>query len=294
MENFLFKINNLECSYDLDEEPVISISDLEIPKGKITVILGQSGSGKSTLLETLGLMNNTIKSGDVVFSNHNDTITIDKKLWDDFRRLSEIRKKHFSFIFQDDYLMPYYSSDENMLVGHLIQKERVTKKIMRSLLVKMKNVKLIKPKLRKCMPYEMAGGQKQRLSFIRAILKDFTVLFGDEPTGNLDEHTSRDLMDVLRNSMNGVYGDKEWKSAAVIVSHNIQLSVAKADKIIVLTPVKNKPNQSEVKKECTFEKEDTGDWKDGKGNIYFSGDLLVKRITEILKPKDKDKEEQNG
>jgi ABC-type lipoprotein export system ATPase subunit len=278
----LFEIKNLSCAYHTQDKPVLVIDDLVIPKGKITVILGKSGSGKSTLVETLGLMNNTIRNGEITFYNHHEKIIITKEIWKDTRRLSEIRKKYYSFIFQEDYLIPYYSSFENVMIGPLIQDAPVSLKTLRSIINKMNAVKLPSKPLHRRMPNEMAGGQKQRLSFVRAMMKDFTVLFGDEPTGNLDVTNSEALMDVVRNTLSENGGDDKTHRSAMIVSHNIDLSVKKADMIIILTSLEGNNGLHTVEQQNILHTDDFKSWIDGKGKNYNGFDEVANHIKTII------------
>jgi putative ABC transport system ATP-binding protein len=282
MNNNLFEIKNLECAYLEKGKPVLIIDDLVIPKGKITVILGKSGSGKSTLIETLGLMNKTIRRGDITFNNHQQQITINRDLWLKPKSLSEIRKKYYSFIFQDDYLIPYYSSFENLLMGPLIQESGLSVKSMRSVINRMNSVKLPPGPLHRRMPNEMAGGQKQRLSFVRAMMKDFTVLFGDEPTGNLDVANSEALMDVVRHGLSENNSTEQGYKSAIIVSHNIELSVKKADMVIILTSTGGNNGTHTIKKSNILTTDDHQNWQDGEGNKYAGMDAVVDHIKSIL------------
>jgi len=225
----ILEIEGLKCSYPGNTHPVVFIEHLEIPRGKMTVVLGRSGSGKSTLIEAIGLMNSTITAGNVHYYSPFG-ITNLAKIWNDQKQLTKIRRDYFSFIFQDDYLLPHYTCRENALIARLIQRS-VDENEATDLLAKPMNaLNLSGNGLFSRLPYQIAGGQKQRLSFTRAVLKDFDILFGDEPTGNLDNLSSVDLFDFILEIT------REKGSTAIIVSHNIELSVEKADKIIVLTP----------------------------------------------------------
>lgn len=280
MQDCLFKISDLQCAYGHKTSPVLVIDDLSIPKGKVTVILGKSGSGKSTLVETLGLMNNTIRKGEITFYDSHESVSINEKLWEKPRKLSEIRKKHYSFIFQDDYLIPYYTSFENVIIGPLIQKTRLKFNILRSIILKMRSVKLPAHTILDRMPNEMAGGQKQRLSFVRAMMKDFTVVFGDEPTGNLDVTNSEALMEVVKQSLRNS-GENPFRSA-IIVSHNIDLSVRKADMIVVLSThgVSNGP--STIEKKNIFNKDGQGRWMNEEGRLFQDDDAVIDHIKSNL------------
>lgn len=237
MTKNVFEIKNLVCSYKHNLKPVLEIENLAISKGKVVTILGKSGSGKSTLIETLGMMNNTISEGRILFNGNDKEYLINQQLWKTPSALSAIRSSYFSFIFQNDYLMPYYTPTQNMLIGKLIQNYQTKlsvngEDVLGTIGILAKKLEL--DLSNKQMPYEMSGGQKQRLSFIRAISKNYSVIFGDEPTGNLDDDTSEKLMKVLRESVTS-----DPKRTAVLVSHNINLSLNYSDKIIILTPGKH-------------------------------------------------------
>jgi ABC-type glutathione transport system ATPase component len=128
--------------------------------------------------------------------------------------------------------MPHYSTVENMLIGSWSSGSGPAgsgeTEILRSWCVK---TGLDFDEVSKKRPAELSVGQRQRLSFIRAIMKDYTILFGDEPTGNLDDVHARLLLDELKESIR-----MNSRKSAIVVSHNIRLSVEKADFIIVLSP----------------------------------------------------------
>lgn len=288
MAENVFEIRDLHCAYKHNSKTVLVIGHLDIPQGKISTILGKSGSGKSTLVETLGMMNNTIKKGSVRFSSLDAPVIIDQNIWENPKTLSYIRNKHFSFIFQNDYLMPYYTPLENIFIGGLIQKTEnieenrndFNKERIENVY---KNLGIDKDLIKKQMPYEMSGGQKQRLSFLRAIAKEYTVMLGDEPTGNLDDDTSEILMGVLRDSVR-----ENPLRSAVLVSHNISLSIAGSDRIIVLTPGHGKAY--EVRPDNIFDKGGSG-WVNGNNSI-FTDDQLSSLIRNCLK-NDKSLEYEN-
>jgi ABC-type lipoprotein export system ATPase subunit len=284
MNRNVFEIQNLECAYDRkgrsEKKVILCIEDLSIPMGKVSIILGLSGSGKSTLIETLGLMNNTITKGSITYYHAGNKIGISQKTWEHPSALTKMRNRHFSFIFQNDFLMPCFSSEENMLIGRMIQgsggrfmaEREKMKQLCRKIGLNFEELSAQKPS-------EMSVGQRQRISFIRAILKDYSVIFGDEPTGNLDEANSELLMDVLCESVK-----QNEQCSAVLVSHNIALSVAKADCIIVLTP---KPGeQHEVLPGNVFTRSETG-WLN-RLQEFFPDDKLESAIREVVKIRESD------
>lgn len=230
----LFEIENLRCSYDKHYKEgvsrvVLEIKHLTIPRGKKVFIVGESGIGKSTILETLGMMNNTIvpDSGTrFVFYDTNGAETDLKGMWKHSdRELSDFRLKNYSFIFQSTNLMKNFTAFENIAFTRMLQgftqfsSFQRTKKALEDL-----GLDHIDEKR---MAQELSGGQQQRLAFARAILPDFTVLFGDEPTGNLDAENAVRVMEILDKKLLEHEG-----ASAIIVSHDMHLAVTFADVII--------------------------------------------------------------
>lgn len=228
MPDILYSIRDLTCAYD-GETPVLKIGKLDLMKEKQTVFLGKSGAGKSTLLETLGLMNRTILDGDIHFFPENGVSISLKTLWEDETGLAATRNRYYSFIFQNTNLMNNFSAFENACIPQLLQNTsfseamgRVGEAMER---VGMEDV------TEWDKVTQLSGGQRQRLAFVRAITPDFAVLFGDEPTGNLDELNATELMRYIDSDV------QQKKRSSILVSHNIDLSLAFADQIILL--VKN-------------------------------------------------------
>lgn len=231
----LFEIRGLRCSYDKDyregiSKVVLEINHLSIPRGKKMFIVGESGIGKSTILETLGMMNNTIVPDKNVTFNFigKDGKIIDlMSMWSHKteKALSQFRLNNYSFIFQSTNLMRNFTAFENiaftrMLQGHNKQQcFNVTRKVLADL--GLDHIDELR------MAQELSGGQQQRLAFARAIIPDFTVLFGDEPTGNLDAENAVRVMEILTQKL-----DEQQGASAIIVSHDMHLAVRFADVIV--------------------------------------------------------------
>lgn len=230
----LFEINNLRCSYDKkyregQSKVVLEIEHLAIPRGKKVFIVGESGIGKSTILETLGMMNNTIVPGDptrfIFYEAEGNEIDL-KALWTKRDRIvSDFRLKNYSFIFQSTNLMKNFTAFENIAFTRMLQGYgriscfQRTKKILNDLGLDHID--------QKRMAQELSGGQQQRLAFARAIIPEFTVLFGDEPTGNLDAENAVRVMEILTDKLTEHEG-----ASAIIVSHDMHLAVTFADVIV--------------------------------------------------------------
>jgi ABC-type lipoprotein export system ATPase subunit len=232
--NKLFELENLRCSYDRKYQEghsrvVLEIKRLDIPRGKKIFIVGESGIGKSTILETLGMMNNTIVPGDstrfLFFNSDNRELNL-KEMWRKGDHvLSDFRLKNYSFIFQSTNLMKNFTAFENIAFTRMLQGFSRFSSFQRA---KQTLVDLGLDHVEQDrMAQELSGGQQQRLAFARAILPDFTVLFGDEPTGNLDAENAVRVMEILNRKL----GEHEGASA-IIVSHDMHLAVTFADVVI--------------------------------------------------------------
>lgn len=271
----LFEISNLRCSYDRNYQEgvskvVLEIKNLVIPRGKKVFIVGESGIGKSTILEVLGLMNNTIvpqKDTEFIF-HEDDNNSVDlMALWannnDD--ELSQFRLRHFNFIFQSTNLMRNFTAYENIALTRMLQGYDRTEAFAKAAEV-LEDLGL-GHLTEERMAQELSGGQQQRLAFARAILPDFTVLFGDEPTGNLDSDNAVKAMELLSAKLEELCG-----SSAIIVSHDMHLSAAFADMIIKIRkesrPVKNVNDEvayyGVIDDTCIFlPSEDRREWSNG-------------------------------
>lgn len=230
MKDTLFQIQDIICAYNR-EKPVLKIEKLDIPQGELVFLLGVSGAGKSTLIETLALMNNTLESGAIYFETGKQNNLEYSELWqrNDATEIANIRKEHFSFIFQDTNLMENFTAYENICLSKMIKQDVGQEEVMPSAKALAEKVGLPENELNtETLAIHLSGGQRQRLAFIRAINNDFSVIFGDEPTGNLDEKNADELLRILKSNLSE-------KSAAVLVSHDIDLAIRHADRIIVIT-----------------------------------------------------------
>jgi ABC-type lipoprotein export system ATPase subunit len=237
----LFEIDNLRCQYS-GKKTVLHVENLIIERGKTTAILGMSGIGKSTILETLGLMNNTIpQESKVLFYPQIGAEALNySSLWYEKTEMirSSVRKNYFSFIFQESNLMHNFTALDNIYITLLLQNE--TKENASALVREyIHDMELDRKITGSTMIYNLSGGERQRLSFIRAIAKNFTVLFGDEPTGNLDVLNANRVLASLSNVL------KLKRKSAIIVTHDIKLSVEHADDIILIEE-RNEKNGSTV------------------------------------------------
>ena len=268
MSNY-FKIENLKCSYD-KKKVVLEIKKLEIPKGKVIFIVGQSGCGKSTILETLGLMNNTLLCAPetmFVFKPE-DREEIDcKTVWEKKNSfLSDIRKKYFSFIFQQTNLMKNFSIKENAVIPQQIKGGK--KEYIDILKIVYSKENEWQEVYKKQNVGELSGGQQQRLAFVRAILPNFKIIFGDEPTGNLDSENAENLIDIIKKEI-----DNNTNKTAIIVSHSPELSEKYAD-VIIKIHKKEQKTYGMIDGNSVFEKQEE-QWSHN-GKSITKEELLIK------------------
>jgi putative ABC transport system ATP-binding protein len=185
---------------------------LEVPAGQFTAIMGPSGSGKSTLMHLLAGLDRPTE-GSVEIAGQDITTMSDKKL-------TLLRRKHIGFVFQAFNLVPTLTAEENVTLPLSIAGKKIDRAWVDSVL---QRVGL--DDRRSHRPAELSGGQQQRVAVARALVTEPTVLFADEPTGNLDSHTSAEVLALLGEAAS-VYGQ-----TIVMVTHDEGAAEA-ADRVI--------------------------------------------------------------
>ncbi|MEW8960630.1 ABC transporter ATP-binding protein [Paraclostridium dentum] len=207
-------IKNIEKIYGKEDNKVYALNgiDLEIEPNKFTAIIGPSGSGKSTLLHCMvGLDKPT--SGNVYLDDI-DIYTMN----DD--KLSKIRREEFGFIFQSYNLIPVVNVYDNIILPVSVDGKKEDKEYINDLIKKLG----ISSQINK-FPNELSGGQQQRVAIARALANKPSIIFADEPTGNLDSKTSKEVMDMLCMSV------KEFNQTLVMITHDEK--IAKMADIVV-------------------------------------------------------------
>ena len=200
----LIEIKKLNKAYESGDECVMALADvdLNIERGEFISVMGPSGSGKSTLLTILGGLNHPTK-GDVVV----DDIPIYKL---SLEKLADFRREYLGFIFQSFQLIPYLTVVENVMLPLSITQRTNREQ------VKMAEGILERIGLRgkgKRLPDQLSGGEQERVAIARALVNSPPILMADEPTGNLDSKTGKEIMDLFM-SLN-----KEGQTI-VMVTHN--------------------------------------------------------------------------
>jgi ABC-type lipoprotein export system ATPase subunit len=279
----LYTIENLKCGYN-GTGVVLQVPSLQLRAGQTIVVLGKSGYGKSTFLETLALMNNTLLEGSILFNppslNGGGPVEM-AGMWGEpgsHERLAALRCRHFSFIFQQTNLMPNFSVYENIYITRMMQgfQPENCHKAARDILERI-GMSGIDSK-RKVT--ELSGGQRQRVAFARAVVSSFDVLFGDEPTGNLDEVNSLELLQLL----NGYIKDNlnSHPKTAIIVSHSIDLAVRFADTIVVIS-YETGNGHGQILQDNVFHRDEAGggtNWENRGASL--TGEVLKGRLRELF------------
>lgn len=193
----------------MGKEKIVALEhvDLTINKGEICCLFGTSGSGKSTLLNMLAGLEKPTKG-----SIRIKKVQVEKL---NESELASFRQKYIGFVFQSYNLIPTLTAQENVALPLIFQgmskKERDQR--AKEMLEAVGLGKRLKHK-----PKEMSGGQQQRVSIARAFVNRPQILFADEPTGNLDTHTTLEVMDIITKIA------KEFNQTLIIVSHDPEIA----------------------------------------------------------------------
>jgi putative ABC transport system ATP-binding protein len=187
---------------------------LEIAEGKLTAVMGPSGSGKSTLMHILAGLDKPT-SGSVSIAGTEITTLKDSDL-------TKLRRKHIGFVFQFFNLLPMLTAEENIVLPLSIAGEKPESAFFGDLIGKVGLADRLHHR-----PSELSGGQQQRVAIARGLVSRPTVLFADEPTGNLDSTTSHEILELMRDSVEA-YGQ-----TMVMVTHDAR-AAAIADRVLFL------------------------------------------------------------
>jgi putative ABC transport system ATP-binding protein len=207
---------DLSRRYGAGDTAVDALRDvsLEIARGRLTAVMGPSGSGKSTLMHLLAGLDRPTRG----------TVAIDgtdlTKLND--TQLTKLRRRHIGFVFQFFNLLPMLTAEENVLLPISLAGEKVDAGWFGELL---ERTGLADRRTHR--PAELSGGQQQRVAVARALVSRPTVLFADEPTGNLDSRTSEEILALLRDAVD------RYGQTIVMVTHDAS-AAAIADRILFL------------------------------------------------------------
>ncbi|MBC6427592.1 MAG: ABC transporter ATP-binding protein [Ekhidna sp.] len=199
----MLKAKNLHKSYAGLE--ILKGIDVEIQKGEVVSIVGASGAGKSTLLHILGTLDDP-DNGELTI-NHHKISDLGKT------KLSQFRNKEIGFVFQFHNLFPEFTALENVCMPAFIKKDAEAKVNAKRLLDRLGLNERVNHK-----PSELSGGEQQRVSVARALINSPSIVFADEPGGNLDSQSADQLHKLFFELR------EELSQTFVIVTHNMELA----------------------------------------------------------------------
>lgn len=213
----MVKTSGLAKTYGMNETAVKALkpTDLEIKEGEFVAIVGPSGSGKSTLLHLLAGLDKP--SAGKVFINEQDIYELSEN------ELSRYRRQNIGFIFQAFNLIPILSAEENIKLPVLMDGKKVDEGYIDEIM----DVLDIKER-RKHLPGELSGGQQQRVSIARALANKPSIIFADEPTGNLDSKNSKEVLQLLKSTI------EKYNQTLIMITHDGSIAQM-ADRIITIT-----------------------------------------------------------
>ena len=206
----IFKLKNVDYLYENSKSKVLSGITYNFEVGKFYAIIGKSGAGKSTLLSLLAGLDSP-SNGEIIFNN----VNIEKIGY------IEHRRKDISLVFQNYNLIDYLTPLENLKL--------VSKNVNKDILLKLG---LEEEQINRNV-MKLSGGQQQRVAIARALVSEAPIILADEPTGNLDENTAQEIIDILKKVA------VENNKCVIVVTHSNQLANA-ADVVLELKDKKLK------------------------------------------------------
>lgn len=215
-EDIILKAENLVKTYGSGETAVTALNDvsLEVKKGEFVAVVGQSGSGKSTLLHLLGAMDSPTSGkltvdGEDVFSLKGEA-------------LAKYRRRKVGFVFQFFNLLPVMTAKENIIVPLSLDSRKPDDDYLNELAETMG----ISDRLSH-YPHQLSGGQQQRVAIARAMITKPSVILADEPTGNLDSASGKEILSLLKSTI------KKYDQTLILITHDSSVA-AEADRILTI------------------------------------------------------------
>ena len=210
----ILKVEHVTKIYGSGENTVKALNDVSftVPRGEFTAIVGESGSGKSTLLNCIGALDHP--TGGKVYINNTDIFAMSEKKRTIFRR------RNIGFVFQSFQLVPELNVEQNIIFPLLLDYQRPDQDAVDEILEV-----LGLTERRRHLPSQLSGGQQQRVAIGRALITKPMLILADEPTGNLDSRSSRDVVELLTAA------SRKYRQTILMITHNINLTSA-ADRVL--------------------------------------------------------------
>lgn len=215
-DEIILKAENLVKTYGSGDTAVNALNgvSLEVKKGEFVAVVGQSGSGKSTLLHLLGAMDyptsgNLTVDGQDVFALKGEA-------------LAEYRRRKVGFVFQFFNLLPVMTAKENIMIPLSLDGKTADKDYLNELAQAMG----ISERLDH-YPHQLSGGQQQRVAIARAMITRPSVILADEPTGNLDSASGKEILALLKSTV------RKYEQTLILITHDNSIA-AEADRIITI------------------------------------------------------------
>ncbi len=210
----ILSVTGLKKIYGEGDNQVHALAgvDLSVNKGEFVAIVGSSGSGKSTLLHMLGGLD-AMTEGKVIVDGRDLSTLLDEEL-------TIFRRRKIGFIFQNYNLVPVLNVYENIVLPIQLDGNEPDEQYLKQII----HILGLESKLNN-LPNQLSGGQQQRVAIARALATKPAIILADEPTGNLDSHTSQDVMGLLKIT------SQKFAQTIVMITHNEEI-VQMADRII--------------------------------------------------------------
>ena len=212
----ILQVKDLTKTYDTGDAAVNALCGVSfsVNKGEFVAIIGASGSGKSTLMHLIGGVDrptsgNVIVDANEIYESNESELAI-------------FRRRNIGIIYQFYNLIPTLTAEENIMLPRLLDNRKPDNDKLRSILETIGLTDRAKH-----LPSELSGGQQQRVSIGRALINDPALILADEPTGNLDSKSSREIIDLLK------LANKRYNQTLLIITHDEKIAL-QADRVITI------------------------------------------------------------
>ena len=212
----ILKVEGLTKIYGKDDAAVTALGGVSfsVTKGEFIAVVGASGSGKSTLMHLIGGVERPTEGK--VFVDGMDIFTLGES------KMAIFRRRNIGLIYQFYNLIPTLTAEENIMLPYLLDNRKPDPKKLNEILDM-----LGLADRRAHLPGQLSGGQQQRVSIGRALINDPAVILADEPTGNLDSHKSRAIMELLKLS------NRQFNQTLLLITHDEKIAL-QADRVLTL------------------------------------------------------------